>query len=573
MKDNRVALELRHITKRFGDVVANRDICLEVRRGEILSLLGENGSGKTTLMNMISGIYYPDEGHILIDGKNAVISSPHDAFAYKIGMIHQHFKLVDVFTAAENVVLGVKQIGGLNPQEALAQAEVACRREGLEMIPGEQAEVLPADGNHTVGVIKARSGDETMRLIFGLHGRRGYSKRDAVESVKAICTRYGFDLDPNKKIYNMSVSEKQTVEIVKVLYRGADILILDEPTAVLTPQETEKLFAVLRRMRDDGKAIIIITHKLHEVMAISDRVSVLRKGSYIGTVRTSETNEAELTEMMVGKRVSLNIERTEPRDPQVRLAVRDISSVSPDGVKVLDHVSFEARSGEILGVAGIAGSGQRELLESIAGLYVPDSGEILYNDPKDGETVDLRRKTPLQIRELGVRLSFVPEDRLGMGLVGNMSIVDNMMLRSYQAGTGAFLHRTAPKNLAGEIIRQLEVVTPSDKTPVRRLSGGNVQKVLVGREIAAAPTVLMAAYPVRGLDINSSYMIYNLLNKQKESGVAVIFVGEDLDVLLELCDRIMVISGGHVAGILDGRTARKDEVGLLMTGTEGGKAQ
>ena len=573
MKDNRVALELRHITKRFGDVVANRDISLEVRRGEILSLLGENGSGKTTLMNMISGIYYPDEGHILIDGKNVVISSPHDAFAYKIGMIHQHFKLVDVFTAAENVVLGVKQIGGLNPQEALAQAEVACRREGLEMIPGEQAEVLPADGNHTVGVIKARSGDETMRLIFGLHGRRGYSKRDAVESVKAICTRYGFDLDPNKKIYNMSVSEKQTVEIVKVLYRGADILILDEPTAVLTPQETEKLFAVLRRMRDDGKAIIIITHKLHEVMAISDRVSVLRKGSYIGTVRTSETNEAELTEMMVGKRVSLNIERTEPRDPQVRLAVRDISSVSPDGVKVLDHVSFEARSGEILGVAGIAGSGQRELLESIAGLYVPDSGEILYNDPKDGETVDLRRKTPLQIRELGVRLSFVPEDRLGMGLVGNMSIVDNMMLRSYQAGTGAFLHRTAPKNLAGEIIRQLEVVTPSDKTPVRRLSGGNVQKVLVGREIAAAPTVLMAAYPVRGLDINSSYMIYNLLNKQKESGVAVIFVGEDLDVLLELCDRIMVISGGHVAGILDGRTAKKDEVGLLMTGTEGGKAQ
>ena len=573
MKDNRVALELRHITKRFGDVVANRDISLEVRRGEILSLLGENGSGKTTLMNIISGIYYPDEGHILIDGKNVVISSPHDAFAYKIGMIHQHFKLVDVFTAAENVVLGVKQIGGLNPQETLAQAEVACRREGLEMIPGEQAEVLPADGKHTVGVIKARSGDETVRLIFGLHGRRGYSKRDAAESVRAICTRYGFDLDPNKKIYNMSVSEKQTVEIVKVLYRGADILILDEPTAVLTPQETEKLFAVLRRMRDDGKAIIIITHKLHEVMAISDRVSVLRKGSYIGTVRTSETNEAELTEMMVGKRVSLNIQRTEPRDPQVRLAVRDISSVSPDGVKVLDHVSFEARSGEILGVAGIAGSGQRELLESIAGLYVPDSGEILYNDPKDGETVDLRRKTPLQIRELGVRLSFVPEDRLGMGLVGNMSIVDNMMLRSYQAGTGAFLHRTAPKNLAGEIIRQLEVVTPSDKTPVRRLSGGNVQKVLVGREIAAAPTVLMAAYPVRGLDINSSYMIYNLLNKQKESGVAVIFVGEDLDVLLELCDRIMVISGGHVAGILDGRTAKKDEVGLLMTGTEGGKAQ
>ncbi len=497
-----VAIELRGITKRFGSVVANRDVNLSVNSSEILSLLGENGSGKTTLMNMISGIYFPDEGHIFIDGNEVVIKSPKDAFDYKIGMIHQHFKLVDVFTAAENVVLGLEE---------------------------------------------------------------KYNIKKAAQRVAEISNKYGFDIDPNKKIYEMSVSEKQTVEIIKVLYRGANILILDEPTAVLTPQETQKLFAVLRRMKDDGKAIIIITHKLHEVLDISDRVSVLRKGEYIGTVDTDKTNEAELTEMMVGKKIDLNIERSEPKDPQKRIEINHINCMSRDGIPLLNDVSFYANSGEILGIAGIAGSGQRELLEAIAGLQHIDSGEIIYNDPKTGKVENLRDKTPLQIRNLGVRLSFVPEDRLGMGLVGNMDIVDNMMLRSYNKGKSMFLSRKSPKNLADNIIEQLEVVTPSAQTPVRRLSGGNVQKVLVGREIAAAPSVLMAAYPVRGLDINSSYTIYNLLNAQKESGVAVIFVGEDLDVLLELCDRIMVIGGGSVTGIVDGRTATKEQIGLLMT--------
>ena len=350
-----------------------------------------------------------------------------------------------------------------------------------------------------------------------------------------------------------------------MLYRGADILILDEPTAVLTPQETEKLFDVLRRMRDDGKAIIIITHKLHEVMELSDRVSVLRKGEYIGTVNTAETTEAQLTEMMVGKKVSLNIERTEPQNCEDRLVISNVNCVNREGVKVLDNVSFTARSGEILGIAGIAGSGQRELLEAIAGLQKVDTGEITYNNPKTGKRDNLRDKTPLQIRELGVRLSFVPEDRLGMGLVGNMDITDNMMLRSYRRGKSVFVERKGPHNLAEKIIKELEVVTPGASTPVRKLSGGNVQKVLVGREIAASPTVLMAAYPVRGLDINSSYMIYNLLNKQKERGVAVIFVGEDLDVLTELCDRILVIGSGKVAGIVDGRKATKEKIGYLMT--------
>ena len=324
-------------------------------------------------------------------------------------------------------------------------------------------------------------------------------------------------------------------------------------------------------MRDDGKAIIIITHKLHEVLSLSDRVSVLRKGEYIGTVNTAETNESELTEMMVGKKISLNIDRSDPVDPVDRLVVKDISCINRDGVKLLDDISFTARSGEILGIAGIAGSGQRELLESIAGLQHLNSGEIMYNNPKTGGQDNLRDKTPMQIRELGVRLSFVPEDRLGMGLVGNMDIIDNMMLRSYRKGKGAFLERKKPKTLAEKVISDLEVVTPSANTPVRRLSGGNVQKVLVGREIASSPTVFMAAYPVRGLDINSSYLIYNLLNEQKEKGVAVIFVGEDLDVLLELCDRILVINSGKITGLVDARTSTKEELGLLMTKTDGGE--
>ena len=503
-----IAIELKGITKRFGSICANNNVNLKVSHGEILSLLGENGSGKTTLMNMISGIYYPDEGQIFIDGKEAVIRSPKDAFEYKIGMIHQHFKLVDVFSATENIVLGLKEEGG-------------------------------------------------------------YNIKQSAEKIKQISRQYGFEIDPSKKVHEMAVSEKQTVEILKVLYRGADILILDEPTAVLTPQETQKLFAVLRRMRDDGKAIIIITHKLHEVLEISDRVAVLRKGQYIGTLETANTDEKELTEMMVGKKMSLNISRDEPLNPQERLVVKDLDCMGSEGVKALDHVSFAAKSGEILGIAGIAGSGQRELLEAIAGLQHLEGGEILYNNPQTGEADNLRNKTPIQIRNLGVRLSFVPEDRLGMGLVGNMDIVDNMMLRSYRKGKSAFLERKAPKDLADQVIEQLEVVTPSSATPVRRLSGGNVQKVLVGREIASSPTVLMAAYPVRGLDINSSYAIYNLLNAQKKNGVAVIFVGEDLDVLLELCDRILVLASGRVTGIVDARTATKEEIGLLMTKANG----
>ena len=500
------AIELKGVTKVFGQIVANKDVNLQVKKGEILAILGENGSGKTTLMNMLSGIYFPDEGQIYVNGEEVVIKSPRDAFKYGIGMVHQHFKLVDVFTATENIVLGIND-------------------------------------------------------------KEKFNIKKAEKKVKEITDKYGFDINLESKVYEMSVSEKQTVEIVKVLYGGAQTLILDEPTAVLTPQETEKLFDVLRRMKEDGKSIIIITHKLHEVMALTDRVAVLRKGEYIGTVDTKTATEQSLTEMMVGKKVSLNIERTAPVNPQDRIELKNVTTLNAEGAKAIDNLSFTIRSGEILGIAGIAGSGQRELLETIAGLQRPENGEIIYYSP-EGETVDLKAKTPTQIKELGVRLSFVPEDRLGMGLVGNMDIIDNMMLRSYKKGNSAFLDRKDPKKLAEKIIESLEVVTPGATTPVRRLSGGNVQKVLVGREIAANPKVLMAAYPVRGLDINSSYMIYNLLTKQKENGVAVVFVGEDLDVLVELCDRIMVINSGKITGMLDGRNTTKEEIGLLMTKTE-----
>ncbi len=496
-----VAVKMRNITKTFGSVVANDKVWLDIYKGEILALLGENGSGKTTLMNMLSGIYFPDSGQIFINDKEVKITSPKIAFEYGIGMIHQHFKLVDVLTAAENIILG---------------------------LPGK------------------------------------LNLKEATEKIRNICEIYGFDIDPNQKIYDMSVSQKQTVEIVKVLYRGADILILDEPTAVLTPQETDRLFAVLRNMRDDGKAVVIITHKLHEVEDISDRVAILRKGQFVGDMKTKETSAAEMTNMMVGHAVSLNIERPEPVDPKPRIEVKNLTVRDIDGIVKLDNVSFTANSGEILGIAGISGCGQKELLESIAGLQKVESGSISYID-NNGEHDEIVGKDPLSIQRMGVALSFVPEDRLGMGLVGNMDLSDNMMLRSYRRGKSVFTDRKSPHKLAENVVDELSVSTPSVETPVRRLSGGNVQKVLVGREIASAPTVLLTAYAVRGLDINSSYTIYDLINKEKKQGVAVIYVGEDLDVLLELSDKILVLCGGKVSGYIEGRGADKRKVGMMMT--------
>ena len=485
MAQNEYAVRLEHVTKTFGPVVANKDVSLGVRRGEILALLGENGSGKTTLMNMIAGIYFPDEGEIYVGDKAATIRSPRDALDLGIGMIHQHFKLVDVFSATENIALS-------------------------------------------------------------MGSSEKFDLKKVHDKARAICEKYEFALDLDQKVYEMSVSQKQTLEIVKVLYRGADILILDEPTAVLTPQETEKLFSVIRNMKADGKAVIIITHKLHEVLSISDRVAILRKGEYVGDIATKDANEAKLTEMMVGEKVELNIERPEPVNPVKRLDIEHLTVRSAEGITVLDDASFPVYGGEILGIAGISGNGQKELLEAIAGLQPAESGaSIEYYAPDAAAPVQLVGKSPKAIREAGM--------------------TDNMMLKSYGKGHSPIVDRKAPLALAETIKKELGVVTPDLNTPVSRLSGGNVQKVLVGRELAADPIVLMTAYAVRGLDINTSYTIYHLLNEQKKRGVAVIYVGEDLDVLLELCDRIVVLCGGKVNGILDGRKTTKEEVGLRMT--------
>ena len=458
------AIQLKNVTKTFGKVVANKNVNLDVKKGEILSLLGENGSGKTTLMNMISGIYFPDSGEIMIDGRKVEIRSPKDAYDLGIGMIHQHFKLIDVFSATENIALGLDK-------------------------------------------------------------KQKFDLKEVRKKAQAICDRYHFDLDLNQKVYEMSVSQKQTLEIVKVLYRGANILILDEPTAVLTPQETARLFEVIRNMKADNKSVIIITHKLHEVLEISDRVAILRKGEYIGTVDTCEATENSLTEMMVGKKVELNIARSAPVNPVKRLSVSHLTVYNREDIKVLDDVSFDVYGGEILGIAGISGNGQKELLEAIAGLQITGQGSSIES----------------------------------MGMTGNM------LLKSYGKGASPLTDMRTPKKMAEKVKEELEVVTPSLNTPVSRLSGGNVQKVLVGREIAEAPTVLMTAYAVRGLDINTSYTIYNLLDEEKKEGVAVVYVGEDLDVLIDLCDRILVLCGGKENGILDARTTTKEEVGLLMT--------
>ena len=595
------AIRFEHITKSFGKkVVANRDISFSIEKGLIYSLLGENGSGKTSLMNVLVGIYKQDSGKVYINEEEVEINSPSDAYKYKIGMIHQHFKLVDVFTATENVVLGLT-------------------KEDYKLFYNNQKETNEKLIEELANSDDINKEQKIKELQKEIKAAGKFNLKESAKRIAALCKQYGFKLDPYQKVYDMSVSQKQTLEIVKALYRGVDILILDEPTAVLTPQETKQLFNVLRNMINLGKTVIIITHKLNEVMEISDKVVILRKGEYVGTVDTKNTNEKELTNMMVGHKIDLKINRSEPKNAEDRLLLSNITVTNMDGTIALDDVSFTLRGGEILGIAGISGSGQKELLDVIAGLRSYKTGEIIFINPKkekpvtffhhsikkikdmskegffhdkagnkldlsnvknqeiiemvnnedvifyEDEIIDLKNKTPLEIRDLGIKLSFVPEDRLGMGLVGSMDIIDNMMLRSYRKGGAVFFHRAKPKALAEEVVEELEVVTPSIHTQVSKLSGGNVQKILVGREISSSPKVFMAAYPVRGLDINSSYLIYDLLNAQKEKGTAVLFVGEDLDVLMALCDKILVLSRGRVSGIVDPRKVTKEDIGLLMT--------
>lgn len=493
-------IRIEDITKVFGDVIANKNVNLTLNKGEIHAILGENGAGKSTLMNMLSGIYKPDGGSIYIRGKETRFRSPMEAIDQGIGMIHQHFKLVNVFSALENIVAGNK--GG--------------------------------------------------KLI---------NKNALKKEIRVITDDLGLEIDLDKDVYHMSVSEKQTVEIIKVLYRGGNIIILDEPTAVLTPQETEKLFRMLKNMKERGCAVVIITHKLNEVMEISDRVTVLRKGETITTVNTADTTPKELTDLMVGKTVDLKIERTSVENKKTILKAENITVKNIENINVLNHVTFDLFGGEILGIAGIAGSGQKELCEVLAGLIKVNNGNITYK----GE--DITGLSPKEQYNKNIRIGFVPEDRLGMGLIPTMDIVDNLVLKNYQNQKGQFIKRKPIIEKAEELVNQLEIKCPGiHNHAIRVLSGGNIQKVLIGREIDSNPDVLITAYPVRGLDIGASHTIYDLLNEQKQKGSGVIFVGEDLDVLLSLCDRIMVLSEGKVTGIVDAHKVTKEQIGLMMAG-------
>jgi len=499
MAESEFAIELKGISKSFGIKIANKDVNLRLRKGEILALLGENGSGKTTLMNMLAGIYTPDRGSVFVNGERVTISSPEDSARLGIGMVHQHFKLVEAFSCADNIWIGAKDKGFL-------------------------------------------------------------LKKDRYKTIEDMAAKFGFEIDAKKPVSLMSVSEKQTLEILKVLYYGAKVIIMDEPTAVLTVQETRKLFDVLRRMKESGHSIIIITHKLNEVMEISDRVMIMRKGEYIDTVETAKTNEKELTELMVGRKIDLNIERAELKKTKPILEIRGLTVKGDEGNTAVEDMHFYIRGGEILGVAGIAGSGQKELCEAIAGLRHIERGTIIH---KGKNIAGMSAKA---IYDQGIAFSFIPEDRLGMGLAPSMDITDNVILKKYNKGKGPFVDRKSGRKEASEIVRKYEVVTPSIDTPVRQLSGGNVQKILLGREINAAPNVLITAYAVRGLDINSSYMVYDIINEQKKKGVGVLFVGEDLDVMMALCDKIMVMYHGRIMGVVHAAKTNKEELGLMMTG-------
>jgi len=492
-------VSIENISKTFGKVVANKNMNLTIYGGEIHALLGENGAGKSTLMNMLSGVYMPDAGSILIHGKNMKFSSPKDAIKAGIGMIYQHFKLVEEMTAKQNILLG-----------------------------------------------------QNIGLFF--------NDKLETKNIKEICEKFHIDVDVNKYVCDMAVGERQNLEILKVLYRGAEILVLDEPTTVFSQSETEKLFMIMRKMKEEGKAIIFISHKMNEVMEISDKITVLRKGEAVETLQKEETNPKQLTELMMGRKADLSIKKIDKEPGEVLLEVSELLVLNAEKAEIVKKISFSLRSGEILGIAGIAGSGQKELCEAIAGITKVSGGKIIL----EGE--NLVGKSPRDIINKGISMSFIPEDRLGMGLVASFGMVDNVLLKDYHKQKGIFIDRKPVIEKAKEMMETFEIKTPDIYHPIKYLSGGNIQKILVGRELSMSPRILIMAYAVRGLDINTCYTIYDLISKEKEKGTAILFIGEDLDVLIHLCDRIMVLCDGKVTGIVSANDDSREEIGMMMVG-------
>lgn len=508
-----IAVEMRGITKRFPGVLANNKVDFSVRVGEIHALLGENGAGKSTLMSVLCGLYQQDEGKILLAHKRELhpvqIHSPSDAFDLGIGMIHQHFKLIPTQTVAENMILGLKDTPFI-----LQMTEIENR-------------------------------------------------------IRELANRYHLEVDPRAYIWQLSVGERQRVEILKVLYRGANILILDEPTAVLTPQEADELGAVLRNMANEGKALIFISHKLDEIMSFADRVTVLRSGENVATVEVSESSKTELAQLMVGRPVLFSIDKPPSEMGDVVVSVENIGAFNDKGLPALEDVSLDIRSGEIVGIAGVAGNGQRELAEVVTGLRPTVTGRIIIRNR------DMTNQPPSQFIQQGV--AHVPGDRLGMGLAGNLSVSDNMIMKSYNRepiASGIFLQNQMIRNFAQNLVKAFQVLTPNLETPARNLSGGNQQKAILAREITAGknltqgdePPFLVTVYPTRGLDVGAIETVRRELLEQRAQGVAILLISEQLDELMALSDRIAVLHGGAIMGIVEAAEADIEHLGLMMAG-------
>lgn len=496
------SLEMRGITKRFPGVLANDQVNFDVKAGEIHALLGENGAGKSTLMKILYGLYQPDAGEILLNGRPIQIHSPNDSIKYGIGMIHQHFMLVDNLTVAENVALG---------------------------LPSSREPMLDLD-------------QVSLRI------------RD-------LANKYGLQIEPDTCISDLAVGQQQRVEIIKALYRGAALLVLDEPTAVLTPQEVDDIFAILRQMAREGHALIFISHKLHEIVDLTDRVTVLRDGKVVGTRLTAGATKRDLAQMMVGREVSLERYRQPGAAGEVRLQLRNVNAVSSQGTPVLRNINLEVRSGEIVGVAGVSGNGQKPLAGVIAGLWPVASGQVLLDNK------DVTNLSPAEMIQAG--LSYIPEERMLDGVIKDFTVAENLILRDHSRppySRGIFLQFKQIADNAGEMIRRFNVKTPSKETPVKNLSGGNIQKVVLAREQSRRPRVLLAAQPTRGVDIGATEYIHNQLLQQRAEGLATLLISEDLDEIRALSDRIVVMFGGEFMGTVDNDKTTIEELGLMMAG-------
>lgn len=500
--DREVVLQVSGLTKRFPGVVANEDVSLTVHKGEIVALLGENGAGKSTLVKMIYGLYHPDEGDIAIKGEQVRLSGPRDAIRRGIGMVHQHFQLVPVFTVAENIILG----------------------------------------------------DEPSRASV-------VNMRKATKEVEELSRRYGLQVDVNAKVEDLPVGAQQRVEILKALYRHADILIMDEPTAVLTPQEADELLRVMRGFADNGVSVIFITHKLREVLAVADTIEVLRGGKVVGTTTPAQTDQAGLAQMMVGRSVLLSVTREEAKPGETVLDVVDLVATNDLGLPAVRDMSFTVRAGEIVGIAGVEGNGQRELVEALTGLRASTATAITVLGQ------DAKGASPKAIHDLGV--GHVPEDREKDGVVGQYSIADNLVLNRYsepEFATRGVRNQDAVDAFATGLVREFDIRTPSIRTSAESLSGGNKQKVVIARELAADPVLLIASQPTRGVDVGSIEFIHSQIVAARDGGAGVLLVSAELDEILGLSDRILVIYDGRIVGEFTAADADRGEIGRLMAG-------